>query len=50
MEDKKDLEGTSKKQGWFGKLLEKLDKKMEAKARQTCCCSKENAEKGSRCC
>ena len=27
-----------KKKGFFGKLLEKLDAKLEVKAKKTCCC------------
>jgi len=52
MENKQDPKTTAKKQGWFGKLFEKLDKKMENKARECCCCnsSKENSGKGSSCC
>jgi hypothetical protein len=37
--------------GWFGKWLEKLDKKMEAKAREGgCCCAPKDPKKGSSCC
>jgi hypothetical protein len=39
------------KKGWFGKLFEKLDKKMEAKSREGgCCCSPKDPKKGSSCC
>jgi len=43
--------GEVEKKGWFAKWFEKLDKKMEAKARKGCCCgSKEDPKKGSSCC
>ncbi|MEI7752014.1 MAG: hypothetical protein WCJ71_07990 [Candidatus Omnitrophota bacterium] len=38
------------KKGWFGKLIEKLDKKMEAKSRECGCCAPKDPKKGSSCC
>lgn len=43
------IEKTEKK-GWFGKLIEKLDKKMESKSRERCCCAPKDPKKGSSCC
>ena len=40
----------TKRKGWFGKLIEKLDKKIEAKARGGCCCAPKDPKKGSSCC
>lgn len=49
--EKKDAKAeNTEKKGWFGKLIEKLDKKMEAKARQGCCCTPKDPKKGSSCC
>jgi len=41
-----------KKKGFFGKLMEKLDKKMEEKAKNasSCCGSGKEKDKGSSCC
>jgi len=40
-----------KKKGFFGKLLDKLDKKMEAKAQKSPCCGGgSNDGNGSSCC
>ena len=51
MEAKQDKSEPTKKQGWFGKLLEKLDKKMEAKSREGgCCCGPKDPTKGASCC
>jgi hypothetical protein len=40
----------TEKKGWFGKLIEKLDKKMEAKAHGGSYCSPKDPKKGSSCC
>jgi hypothetical protein len=48
MEEKQDK--AEKKKGWFRELLEKLDKKMEEKARSGCCCGPKDPKKGSSCC
>ncbi len=50
MEENKIKSGKTKKKGWFGKLIEKLDKKMEAKSREGCCCTPKDPKKGSSCC
>jgi len=50
MEENKDKAGKTEKKGWFGKLIEKLDKKLEAKANQGCCCGPKDPKKGSSCC
>mgnify|MGYP001202681108 CR=1 FL=1 len=51
MEKKQGQEEKTSKKGWLGSLLEKLDKKMEAKAREgSCCCSPKDSKKGSSCC
>ena len=40
-----------KKKGFLGRLMEKLDKKMEEKSRKTSCCSGGlDKNKGSSCC
>ena len=40
-----------KKKGFFGKMIEKLDKKMEEKANKTSCCGDgADKDKGSSCC
>lgn len=38
-----------KKKGFFGKMIEKLDKKMEEKAKKSSCCGSDK-DKGSSCC
>ena len=40
----------AEKKGWFGRFIEKLDKKMEVKARENFCCEQKNPKKGSSCC
>lgn len=39
-----------KKKGFWGKLIDKLDKKMEEKAQKTSCCGGSDGKKGSPCC
>ncbi len=39
-----------KKKGFFGKLIEKLDKKMEEKAKAKPCCDPKDKDKGKSCC
>jgi len=48
----KDNSKQKEKKGFFGKLMEKLDKKMEEKAKQSSCCggSIDSKEKDSSCC
>ena len=50
MEKNQGEEEKTAKKGWLGKLFEKLDKKMEAKAREGCCCTPKDPKKGSSCC
>jgi len=39
-----------KKKGFFARLMEKLDKKMEQKAKDTPCCGRSDDNQGSSCC
>lgn len=41
------MKNAEKKKKFFARLIEKLDKKMEEKAKEKPCCSK---EKGKSCC
>lgn len=46
----KEQKAEEKKKGFFSKLIEKLDKKLEAKSKQSgCCCGPKN-DKGDSCC
>ena len=38
------------KKGFFGRLMERLDKKMEEKAKATPCCGSKDKDKGKSCC
>ena len=38
------------KKSFLGKLIEKLDKKMEQKAKEKPCCDKKTKGKGKSCC
>jgi len=40
---------TEKKKGLFKKLVDKVDKKMKEKAKESCCCG-ESSDKGESCC
>jgi len=42
--------GENKKRGFLGKLIEKLDKKMEEKAKTKPCCDNQGKNKGASCC
>lgn len=47
----KSLESSVKtKKGFIAKLLERLDQKLETKAKQAPCCDKSGKKKGSGCC
>ena len=47
----KDVVKQEKKRGFWGRLMDKLDKKMEEKAKKSSCCGGgANKEKGSSCC
>ena len=50
MEKNQGKEEKTAKKGWLGKLFEKLDQKMEAKAREGCCCASKDPKKGRSCC
>ena len=50
MEQSQVKEEKMAKKGWFRKLIEKLDKKMETKAHESCCCAPKDPKKGSSCC
>jgi len=50
MENNQAEKENAPKKGWFGKLIEKLDKKMEAKSRECGCCAPKDPKKGSSCC
>lgn len=39
-----------KKKGFIGKLIEKLDKKMEEKSKAKPCCDTKDESKGKSCC
>ena len=46
-----DNKSTGKKKGFIGRIVEKLDKKIEQKAKSSCCCSGgKGKDKGSSCC
>ena len=38
------------KKGFFSRLVERLDKKMEEKAKSGSCCSKKDKDEGKPCC
>ena len=47
----RDNKKTDSKKGFIGRIVEKLDKKMEQKAKSSCCCSGDKGKnKGSSCC
>ena len=51
MDENKAQSQKTEKKGWFGRLIEKLDKKMEAKSREGgCCCGPKDPTKGASCC
>ncbi len=41
---------SKEKKGFISKILERLDKGLEKKSKNTSCCCKENKEKGKSCC
>ena len=43
-----DQEKKEQKKGFLGKIIEKIDKKMEEKSKKTSCCG--GKDKGSSCC
>lgn len=46
----KDVSKKEKKKGFFGKLIEKLDKKLEEKSKEQSCCSPSDKKNGKSCC
>ncbi|MEK8023781.1 MAG: hypothetical protein AAB229_08240 [Candidatus Hydrogenedentota bacterium] len=38
-----------KRKGFFGRILDSLDRKLEKKAREASCCAGSKKDKGSRC-
>jgi hypothetical protein len=40
----------NKKTGFFARLIERLDKKMEEKAKAKFCCDSKDKDKGKSCC
>ncbi|MDP2830716.1 MAG: hypothetical protein Q8O02_00505 [Candidatus Omnitrophota bacterium] len=47
----KDLTSQKKaKRGFFARMIDKLDKKMEEKARESKCCGGSDKSKGKSCC
>ena len=48
MEEK--LEGKKSKKGFFARLLDKLDKKMEEKSKSGCCCGSNGAKGDKKSC
>ena len=50
MDENKAQSQKTEKKGWFGRLIEKLDKKMAAKSRDCGCCGPKDTKKGSSCC
>lgn len=45
----KETKKPDKKKGFFGKIIENLDKKLEEKSKKSSCCSPKK-DKGSSCC
>ena len=39
-----------KKKGFLAKLIEKIDKKLEEKAKSKCCCGPKDDSKDDKCC
>ncbi len=44
------MKNSEKKKGFFARLMEKLDKKMEEKAKAKPCCDSREKDKGKSCC
>lgn len=42
--------GQPKRKGWFARLVEKLDKKLQDKSQQQPCCAKPGDKPKSKCC
>lgn len=50
MEEKKSNQSPKEKKGFFSRLIEKLDKKMEEKARKSPCCLPQEKKDNKPCC
>lgn len=48
MSDKK--EKSTEKKGFIGKLIDKLDKKLEEKSKEQSCCNPSDKKNGKSCC
>ncbi len=48
--NKKQTNKTKGKKGFIAKVIDKLDKKLEEKAKKTPCCDKSDKKGGSSCC
>lgn len=46
-EEKKDV---NKKKGFFAKMVDKLDKKLEEKSKEQSCCNPSDKKNGKSCC
>ncbi|MFH1362978.1 MAG: hypothetical protein ABIH45_02045 [Candidatus Omnitrophota bacterium] len=44
------MKKSEKKKSFFGRLIEKLDKTIEEKAKTKSCCDSKNKNKGKSCC
>ena len=44
------MKDSKKKKGFLGKLIEKLDKKMQDMAKKKSCCGSGDNDKGKSCC
>lgn len=47
--EKKESQKEEKKKGFFGRIMDKLDKKLEEKSKKSSCCGADK-DKGSSCC
>lgn len=50
MKDNANKENENKKESFFAKVFEKLDKKMEKKAKSRACCSSSSGKEKNSCC
>ncbi|MBI4845150.1 MAG: hypothetical protein HY810_01530 [Candidatus Omnitrophica bacterium] len=50
MDNEKNGKKADKKKGFFAKIMDKLDKKLEEKAKGAGCCGNSDKNKGKPCC
>ena len=50
MAEQASTQKSTTRKGWLARLIEKLDKKLEAKAQQQPCCAKSKDQQKSPCC